>query len=129
MQFAATGSESARARHDKRTWQVERRNRTRHLIELDGLVAKGGIVNLTGDDRAIIYGALIRDGRQAPKASKDNRLAHSGPKGEGGVRDGTEPARWGVTDGGRRGDLTYRSAARHSAALLCLSLPNRAISL
>ncbi len=42
-----------------RTWQVERRKRTRHLIELGGLVVKAGIVDLTGDDRAIIYGAMI----------------------------------------------------------------------
>ena len=42
-----------------RTWQVERRNRTRHLIELGGLVVKSGIVDLTGDDRAAIFGALI----------------------------------------------------------------------
>ena len=42
-----------------RTWQVERRKRTRHLIELGGLVVKAGIVDLTGDDRAMIYGALL----------------------------------------------------------------------
>ncbi len=42
-----------------RTWQVERRKRTRHLIELGGLVVKSGIVDLTGDDRAMIYGAMI----------------------------------------------------------------------
>jgi hypothetical protein len=42
-----------------RTWQVERRRRTRHLIELGGLVLKAGIVDLTGDDRAMIYGALL----------------------------------------------------------------------
>ncbi len=42
-----------------RTWQVERRKRTRHLIELGGLVVKAGIVELTGDDRAMIYGALL----------------------------------------------------------------------
>ncbi|RAZ88596.1 conjugal transfer protein TraD [Mesorhizobium hawassense] len=42
-----------------RTWQVERRKRTRHLIELGGLVVKAGIVNLTADDRATIYGALL----------------------------------------------------------------------
>jgi len=40
-------------------WQVERRKRTRHLIELGGLVMKAGLVNLTGDDRAIIFGALL----------------------------------------------------------------------
>lgn len=42
-----------------RTWQVERRKRTRHLIELGGLVVKAGIVELTGDDRAMIFGAMI----------------------------------------------------------------------
>lgn len=42
-----------------RTWQVERRKRTRHLIELGGLVVKSGVVDLTGDDRATILGALL----------------------------------------------------------------------
>jgi len=42
-----------------RSWQVERRKRTRHLIELGGLVVKAGIVDLTGDDRAMIYGAML----------------------------------------------------------------------
>lgn len=51
--------QAARARHDMRSWQVERRKRTRHLIELGGLVVKAGIVKLTGDDRAMIYGALL----------------------------------------------------------------------
>ena len=42
-----------------RTWQVERRKRTRHLIELGGLVVKAGVVDLIGDDRAVIFGALL----------------------------------------------------------------------
>lgn len=42
-----------------RTWQVERRRRTRHLFELGGLVVKAGIVDLTGDQRPIILGALL----------------------------------------------------------------------
>jgi hypothetical protein len=42
-----------------RAWQVERRKRTRHLIELGGLVVKAGIVDLTGDDRTILLGALL----------------------------------------------------------------------
>ncbi|MBZ9709311.1 conjugal transfer protein TraD [Mesorhizobium sp. ESP7-2] len=42
-----------------RTWQVERRKRTRQFIELGGLVAKAGIVELTNDDRAMIYGAML----------------------------------------------------------------------
>lgn len=39
--------------------QVERRKRTRNLIELGGLLMKSGVVELTGDDRAVIYGALL----------------------------------------------------------------------
>lgn len=48
-----------RARHDTRAWQVKRRERTRQLIELGGLVAKAGLVELTDDDRAVIFGLLI----------------------------------------------------------------------
>jgi hypothetical protein len=32
-----------KARRDVRTWQVKRRKRTRHLIELGGLVVKAGM--------------------------------------------------------------------------------------
>lgn len=42
-----------------RDWQLARRKRTRHLIALGGLVVKAGIVDLTGDDRAMVYGALL----------------------------------------------------------------------
>lgn len=42
-----------------RDWAVNRRERTRHLIELGGLVVKAGLVDLTGDDRALLYGAFL----------------------------------------------------------------------
>lgn len=42
-----------------RDWAVKRRERTRHLIELGGLVVKAGLVELTGDDRAVLYGAFL----------------------------------------------------------------------
>ncbi|WP_373280350.1 conjugal transfer protein TraD [Novosphingobium naphthalenivorans] len=48
-----------KARTDMRGWQVKRRERTRQLIELGGLVVKAGLVELTGDDRAILYGAFL----------------------------------------------------------------------
>ena len=69
-----------------RTWQVERRKRTRHLIELGGLVVKAGIVDLTGDDRAMIYGALLW---MADKLQSDERRTCTsavGREGEAGVR-------------------------------------------
>jgi Conjugal transfer protein TraD len=34
----ANRQQAARARYDMRNWQIERRKRTRHLIELGGLV-------------------------------------------------------------------------------------------
>lgn len=50
--------EAQRSRHDTRAWVVKRRERTRHLIELGGLVQKAGLVVLTRDDRAALYGAF-----------------------------------------------------------------------
>lgn len=47
------------ARDDKRAWVVKRRERTRQLIELGGLVAKAELVELTDDDRAVIFGILV----------------------------------------------------------------------
>ncbi|MDZ4321652.1 MAG: conjugal transfer protein TraD [Phenylobacterium sp.] len=38
---------------------MQRRMRTRHLIELGGLVQKAGLVDLTDDDRATILGGLL----------------------------------------------------------------------
>lgn len=38
---------------------MKRRERTRRLIEVGGLVAKAGLIELVDDDRAVIYGALI----------------------------------------------------------------------
>jgi poly-gamma-glutamate capsule biosynthesis protein CapA/YwtB (metallophosphatase superfamily) len=38
---------------------VTRRERTRHLIELGGLVQKSGLVELVDDDRATLYGAML----------------------------------------------------------------------
>jgi Conjugal transfer protein TraD len=42
-----------------RDWAIERRARTRQLIELGGLVMKAGLVEQTDDDRTLIYGALL----------------------------------------------------------------------
>lgn len=42
-----------------RDWQVKRRERTRQLIELGGLVVKAGLVDLADDNRAMFYGAFL----------------------------------------------------------------------
>ena len=62
--------EAKRARHDIREWIVKRRERTRHLIELGGLVVKAGLVELADDDRAVLYGAFRA---VAIKLQGDNR--------------------------------------------------------
>jgi hypothetical protein len=49
---------------------MKRRERTRQLIELGGLVAKAGLIELTDDDRAVILGALAEI---AAKLRSDNR--------------------------------------------------------
>ena len=36
-----------------------RRERTRQLIELGGLVQKAGLIELTDDDRAVLLGAFL----------------------------------------------------------------------
>ena len=38
---------------------MKRRERTRQLIELGGLVAKAGLVELADDDRAVVLGILV----------------------------------------------------------------------
>jgi hypothetical protein len=75
-----------------RTWQVERRRRTRHLIELGGLVVKAGIVDLTGDDRAMIYGALLWMADKLKSDERDKALALWAAKG----KQGFEAARDGI---------------------------------
>lgn len=73
---------------------VKRRERTRQLIELGGLVVKADLVELTDDDRAVIFGALLnvaaklrgeereqaltlwrRAGKRAFSVEPDDRLA------------------------------------------------------
>ncbi|ESQ90245.1 conjugal transfer protein TraD [Asticcacaulis benevestitus] len=38
---------------------MKRRERTRHLIELGGLVIKAKLDDLTSDDRTVLYGAFL----------------------------------------------------------------------
>lgn len=73
--------DAARARSDTRDWARERRGRTRHLIELGGLVRKAGLVELVDDDRATLLGAFLeladrlrRD--EYPDGNRADLLAH-----------------------------------------------------
>lgn len=74
-------AEAARARTDTREWAVKRRERTRHLIELGGLVVKSKLVELAGDDRAVIYGALLGAAYRLGEEDREQVLAHWGRRG------------------------------------------------
>lgn len=54
---------------------MERRERTRHLIELGGLVQKSGLVELASDDRATLYGAMLDLVGRAGDGDSANALA------------------------------------------------------
>ena len=54
---------------------MERRERTRHLIELGGLVQKSGLVELARDDRATLYGAMLDLVGRAGDGDSGNTLA------------------------------------------------------
>ncbi len=58
-----------------RDWQIKRRERTRHLIELGGLVVKAGLVDLTDDDRATLYGAFLTLADRLRGDERENPLA------------------------------------------------------
>jgi len=64
----------SRARLDKRDWVVKRRERTRQLIELGGLIAKAGLVELTDDDRAILFGLLIEAAAKLRSGDREQQL-------------------------------------------------------
>lgn len=54
---------------------MQRRERTRHLIELGGLVQKAGLVDLVDDDRATLYGAMLDLVARAQGEGADTVLA------------------------------------------------------
>lgn len=54
---------------------MKRRERTRHLIELGGLVIKAGLVDLTDDDRAALYGAFLSVAAKLQGDERDHALA------------------------------------------------------
>ena len=53
---------------------MKRRERTRQLIELGGLVAKAGLVELIEDDRATLYGALLEIAARLRTDERDTAL-------------------------------------------------------
>ena len=78
---------------------MQRRERTRHLIELGGIVQKSGLVDLADDDRATLYGAMLE---LAAKA----------------LEDGDTLTLWK-----RRGRRAFDAEAQHKEADLAIGTP------
>src|SRR3546814_6935473 len=84
-----------------------RRERTRHLIELGGLVQKAGLVELADDDRATLYGALLDCTARVQGDDAGNVLALWKRRGKRAFRSE-----------GHTSEL--KSLMRHSYAVSCL---------
>ena len=54
---------------------MKRRERTRHLIELGRLVRKSGLVDLTRDDRAVLYGAFLEIASMLQSKNREQNMA------------------------------------------------------
>jgi hypothetical protein len=71
-----------------RAWQVKRRERTRQLIELGGLIAKADLIELTGDDRAVILGLLVEAAATLRSEAREKQLALWRRRGQRTFADG-----------------------------------------
>jgi hypothetical protein len=54
---------------------VKRRERTRQLIELGGLVVKAELLELTDDDRAVLFGAFLDVAAKLRSDAREQALA------------------------------------------------------
>ncbi len=61
---------------------MQRRERTRQLIELGGLVQKAGLVELLQDDRAALYGALLQLAETLSGAASEDAVALAHRRGK-----------------------------------------------
>ena len=94
---AVRRAEAVRARMDTRDWAKARRERTRKLIELGGLITKSGLPELIAaieqDDRAVILGALLELAEslreRADDPSRRTRVTGWRDRGRAALRVGT----------------------------------------
>jgi len=66
---------------------VKRRERTRQLIELGGLVAKADLIELTGDDRAVL-GLLVDAAATLHGEGRERQLTLWRRRGQRAFADG-----------------------------------------
>jgi len=74
---------------------MKRRERARQLIELGGLVAKAGLVELTDDDRAVLFGLLVEAAAKLRGDEREQQLLLWRRRGKGAFESDTlqTPAR------------------------------------
>jgi hypothetical protein len=105
--------EAILARCDNRAWTIERRARTRQLIEL-GLVQKASLVDLTEDDRPALFGGFL--------GLADMLKNAGGAIAEIQGRRGASPQEFGdphgdfVSDASQYTDRPYRGNGRQDPA-------------
>ncbi len=81
---------------------MKRRERTRQLIELGGLVAKAGLVELTHDDRAVILGLLVEAAAKLRGAECEQQMLVWGRRGGRAFEYGDDPHMIDRKDNARR---------------------------
>ena len=79
-----------------RAWQVKRREHTRQLIELGGLVAKADLIELTGDDRAVILGLLVEAAATLRGEMREQQLLLWRRRGKRAFENSPAPASNGI---------------------------------
>lgn len=73
---------------------MKRRERTRQLIELGGLVAKSGLIELSDDDRAAIFGLLAEAAAKLRGENRDQQLVLWRRQGKRAFDDGIALTRY-----------------------------------
>jgi hypothetical protein len=82
--------EASQRRTDKREWVMHKRERTRHLIELGGLVQKAGLVELTDDDRAVLLGAFLAIAAKLQGEEREQAITLWRRRGQRAFADGDQ---------------------------------------
>ncbi len=73
---------------------MKRRERTRQLIELGGLIAKAGLVTLTDDNRAVIFGLLLESAGRLRGENGDSYLKIWKRRGQREFNTESSPEDW-----------------------------------
>ncbi|GAO40608.1 conjugal transfer protein TraD [Sphingomonas changbaiensis NBRC 104936] len=71
---------------------MKRRERTRQLIELGGLIVKAGLVEAADDDRAVIFGLLVEAAAKLRGPDREQHLLLWRRRGKRAFDAADEPA-------------------------------------